>query len=312
MKINTKKFGGLKYYVYICPNQLKIYTMSNVNELIQNELRQNPKTDRKALAEKYNVNIFKVSANFTTLIRKGEITNEKEIKLPIEKKLKKVVDTIDKLTSSYEQAKKKGNTYTNHGGENKDKARNVMVKHIVDSAVEGIVPTLPNTEWEIEKRINTQLSGIEFLGVERERDTFNKMRTNLRKIKDELKANTYFGNIGDVLYGKLENTYAHLILDYCGNLATISKEIEYSINNDIVKIGGIMAITFAKPIRGIDKQSDKLRQLGAINNTDERCQSDKSVEAYFYKISGWNYQVLEFFYYQDTYPMTLVILKRMK
>jgi hypothetical protein len=280
-----------------------------LNVLIQNELIANPTINRDELAKKHDTTSNKVRANFITLIRQGKIESQKP-KKAID--LSELIKDINKVTTVYEQAKKKGNTYTNHGGENKDKARNIMVKHIVDSAVEGIVPTLPNTEWVIEQRINEQLSGVEFLGVERERDTFNKMRTNLRKMKGQLKANTYFGNIGDVLYGKLENAYAHLILDYCGNLATISKELEYAIINDIIKLGGIMAITFAKPIRGVDMQSEKLRQLGAINNTDERCQSDKSVEAYFHKITGWNYQVMEFFYYQDTYPMTLVILKRIK
>jgi hypothetical protein len=280
-----------------------------LNVLIQNELLANPKIDRHELAKKYNTTYYKVRANFITLISQGKIESETPKK---DVNLSDILKDINKVTTSYEKSKKKGNTYTNHDGENKDKARNVMVKYIVDSAVEGIVPTLPNTEWVIEQRINEQLSGVEFLGVERERNTFNKMRTNLRKMKNKLKANTYFGNIGDVLYGKLENTYAHLILDYCGNLATISKELEYAIINDIIKLNGIMAITFAKPIRGVDMQSDKLRQLGAINNTDERCQSDKSVEAYFHKITGWNYQVMEFFYYQDSYPMTLVILKRIK
>lgn len=287
--------------------------MQNINEVIQERLIANPKLDRKELAIELNTTNNIVRANFISLVSRKIIVNHNTIK-KVNKAIKSIDSVFEVLKQAKKQTKKDTNTYVNHNGVGKAEARNIMVNRIVDSGVSGIVPTLPNTEWVIEQAINNQLSGVEFLGVERKKTTFNTMRTNLRNIKKDtnIKGETYFGNIGDVLYGKLENTYAHLILDYCGNLATISKELEYCVNNDVMKLNGIMAVTFAKPIRGVDFQSDKLRQLGAINNTDDRCQSDRSVEAYFYKICGWNYQVVEFFYYQDTYPMTLVIIKRIK
>jgi hypothetical protein len=109
-----------------------------------------------------------------------------------------------------------------------------------------------------------------------------------------------------------------LILDYCGHLSTFSKEIEYVINNDILKLFGIMAITFGKPLRGLDSQTAKIKGLAPINNGDERCVSDRGIENYFAKITGWNYEVKEIFYYSDKkesgkgYPMTLVIIQRIK
>lgn len=269
---------------------------------IRNYVLKNHKSmTTSEMALKLNVDNIKVGACYANLKRNKIINCD----------IKKEVSIIDKMASVYELAKKtNANTYTNHNGENKEKARNKMANYVIGSGIIGIVPTLPNTEWVIEQKIDSKLRGVEFLGVECNEPTFNIMKTNLRTTK--LKAKTHFGFIGELMYGKLENTYAHLILDYCGMLPTMSKEIEYAINNDIIKIGGFMAITFAKPIRGTDIQSEKIKSLSAINNTDDRCVSDKGVEAYFNKVTGWNYQVVEFFYYQDTYPMTLVMIKRIK
>lgn len=120
------------------------------------------------------------------------------------------------------------------------------------------------------------------------------------------------GDISNVIYGKNEGSYGHLILDYCGNLVTIKKEVEYAIQNNVLAVNGVMAITFSKPIRGIDNESLKLLGLAPINNTDTRCASDRAIEAYFNKVTGFTHQIEEFFYYMDTYPMTLVIIKRVK
>jgi len=65
-------------------------------------------------------------------------------------------------------------------------------------------------------------------------------------------------------------------------------------------------------------QTNKIKSLAPINNGDERCVSDRGIENYFAKITGWNYEVSEIFYYSDKkengkgYPMTLVIIKRLK
>lgn len=278
----------------------------SINQKIQKELLANPSIDTFKLSEKYNVSSTLIGANRRGLVTKG-LLNRSDINKAIETSISK----LNKVSSAYEKAKKTSlNTYSNHNGENKEVARTKMSNYIVDSGVVGLIPTLPNTTWAIEQKIEAQTKGNEFIGVECNEPTFKKMKLTLKKLK--LNATTVLGYIGGLLYGKLENTYAHLILDYCGNLATISKEVEYSINNDIVKVGGIMAITFSKPIRGTDSQSEKLKGLACINNSDDRCLSDRGVEAYFNKITGWNYQVMEFFYYQDTYPMTLVIIKRIK
>lgn len=231
-------------------------------------------------------------------------------------KVKKSVVVKAKKSSKMDSINKPirdGNNFSNHSGQNKAKARTKMANYIIDSGVVGTIPTLPNEEWVIEQMINKAIPTNTFLGVESNPNTFKIMKSNLRKLKGiGLKASTHEGLINEVIFGKHENSYAHLILDYCGNLATVTKELEYVIDNDVLMKDGIMALTFSKPIRGTDSESMKLKKLACINNSDDRCESDRAIEGYLHKISGKNHEVMEFFYYQDTYPMVLVIIKRIK
>lgn len=254
---------------------------------IREELLQNPNADRAKLAIKYGVNLRNVGAVYASINRrKNEKTKKK---------------------------KGKTNTYTNHNGINKEQARNIMINHIIYSGVKGSILTLPNTTWAIEQKINKAVKGISFLAVENNKETFLAMRKAGKKLS--LNFNSYFGNISDFIYGKTENTYAHLLLDYCGELPKICKEVEYAINSNIVSIGGVIAITFTKQIRGSKNSllGEKILSLVAKNNNDKRCETERAAEAYFNKITPWNYQILEFNYYQDKghTPMALVIIKRL-
>jgi DNA-binding Lrp family transcriptional regulator len=272
---------------------------ANQKEAIKAAIIANPTIDRAELAEKQKVSLREVGAMYASLRRYGIITAVEAIKEP--KKLGR-------------KPKDDKNTYKNETGANKAIAREKMANIIIKSGVSGIIPTLPNTNWAIELMINKAINSNSFLGVERNPITYKKMRSKLKELKksDNLFGATHLGNISEVIYGKNEGSYAHMILDYCGNLVTIKKELEYSIQNNVLAVGGVMAITFAKPIRGTDAESLKLLDLAVENNTDNRCASDKAIEAYFQKITGFTHKVVEFFYYQDTYPMTLVLIKRTK
>ena len=119
-----------------------------------------------------------------------------------------------------------------------------------------------------------------------------------------------------MIYGYDSDSYAHLLLDYCGNLPTFAKEIEHVINNDIVKVGGIIAVTTRKANRfGKGDSFEYIRALGNTKNNniyDKRCNTERENESYFYSIIGKNYRILEFFYYQDESAMMLTIIKRIK
>lgn len=273
------------------------------NEVIQKFIIKNyKKMDTYEMANKLGVKPFRVAGNKAALTRLKKIGTDGKIAV-FGKKAKQLT----------EKPKVEKNTYKNHNGVNKSIARDKMADIIIKSGVSGIVPCLPNKDWTIERMIHDKTQCNTYLGVEREKETYNVMRSTLQDLKSiNFFGATHFGNISEVIFGKYENSYAHMILDYCGNLRTIQKELEYSLQHNLLMVNGVMAVTFAKPIRGVDSESLRLLDLAPIHNADNRCESDKAIEAYFQKITGFTHKVVEFFYYQDTYPMTLVLIQRVK
>jgi hypothetical protein len=211
------------------------------------------------------------------------------------------------------------NSYNNVKGVNKEIARNKMAKYIVDSNVEGLVPTLCHIDAIIEKKILAHNENYEFLGIERDLETFKALEETIKRENLPIKA--YKGDFSDKIYGAKENQYAHIIGDYCGELPTFASEVEYAVANKIVKVGGIMALTFGKPIRSKCLKSESIFKLGAFITNDDtviRSQSDKAIEGYFQRLIGFNFDLVEIFNYHDDkgkgkgYPMVLIILKRIR
>jgi len=261
-------------------------TTTATKKAIKNELIANPKANRAELALKYGVDLRNVGAVYASIKR-----------------------YFDKA-----KFKKGNNNYSNHEGIKKEAARTRMANHVIDSGVIGNILTLPNTDWVIEQKILKSVKGVSFTAVECVRETFLEMRRKAKKLN--LIFTAHFGMVSELIYGKSENSYAHLILDYCGELPKIAKEVEYAINNNIVAVRGIIAVTFVKQVRGSKNtlMGEKIMGLATANNNDFRSDSERSAEAFFHKITGWNYEIKEFFYYKDSghTPMALVIIKRIR
>jgi hypothetical protein len=281
-------------------------------EEIKDFIVNNKEKNVNEIANLLNVPMPTIRANRAWLVQRNIV----EPIVPKKNKTQeeKINETIKKVDSIFAKIKKTSkNTYTNQDGVKKSDARERMVQPIVDSGVFGVIASLPNEEWIIEQMIDSKVKGNSFIGVERDFATFKIMKSKFKQLKKSgFLGLAVHGQISSLIYGKNENSFAHLILDYCGNLVTIKKEIEYAIQNNILSLNGIMAITFSKPIRGIDSESLKLLELAPINNSDARCDSDRAIEAYFNKVTGFTHKIVEIFYYRDTYPMTLVIIKRIK
>jgi hypothetical protein len=203
--------------------------------------------------------------------------------------------------------------YNNADGENKKEERNIIAEYIANSGVVGLIPSLPHITWEIERKINNLVEGNHFIGVNRVVDTFNQSKSYVKE--NGLKNCTpYNGSMADLIYDKDADTFAHYILDYCCQLPTAMKQVEYIFHNDLVVVNGLLLMTFGLPIRG-GKYADKIKEFSNYNNnneSDNRGLSDKALENYFINLVGKNYKILDFHYYQDTYPMVLVVVKRMR
>ena len=203
--------------------------------------------------------------------------------------------------------------YNNVDGEKKKEARDIMVNYIAESGVIGLIPSLPFTTWDIECQINDKVLGNHFIGVNRVVDTYNKSKSYLKE-NDIRNCTPYNGSMSDLIYDKDTDTFAHYILDYCCQLPTAMKQVEYIFHNDLVVVNGYIMMTFGLPIRS-GKYADRIKNFSNYENnneSDDRGLSDKALENYFINLVGKNYKIMKFHYYQDTYPMVLVAIKRIK
>jgi hypothetical protein len=268
---------------------------------LQNYIIKNyGKITNKEIAENRKIDVRKLAGQITALKRKGLLSGEAKAEVKGKKVNHKLPNTVT-------------NTYSNANGKNKETARNKMVTGVHESGLTGTILTLPHVACTIEKKILTNNNGYNFIGCELDKTTYNGMRQTIRR--ERLPIEPHHGKISDMIYGVEENTYAHLILDYCGTIPTFAKEIQYAINNDIVKVGGTIAVTVTK--RGNSDPNNVVKKLANIttNNTkDERGEVEKGIEAFFHKVTGWNYIIQEFFTYQDKgkAPMMLIRIKRVK
>ena len=207
------------------------------------------------------------------------------------------------------------NTYANHKGFKKDIARNKWVKYIIESGLSGNLISLMNTEVSGEREILNALPDMKITGVECHKPTLNNLRQVIRKAN--LPIETKFGFVQEFMYGVDSDHYAHMILDYCSCLTEMTKELEYTINNNLVQVGGYIALTVYKSIR--HPNTDKGKFLLSLAETktnvgiyDNITTSDRVNEIYIQKLLGFNYQLVEVFNYTDTSPMTLFMIKRIK
>ena len=276
------------------------------------------------ICDELKINLKKLVANRLAL---GGVVAENGFiqldKVKAKKVIKNHLDTISKLqkkiknSASVEQEKKivkEKNTYTNHDGVYKQQARDKMVNAIVqvDSPM-GVIPTLPSYTGKLEMQILESVGrGFEFIGCERDFDTFHKLVNTIAentKLRKFLKPR--FCEIGEVIFNAKTDEFAHLILDYCGTINSFHKEIEYAIQNDLVKPNGTISITLSK--NGIGNNAgivgELLRQFPKGCFGDDK-ETEMGVKLFINKVMKPNYKVETFFNYYDSSPMMLIIIRR--
>ncbi len=205
--------------------------------------------------------------------------------------------------------------YKNGNGFYKAQAKEKMQNHIIATNIQGHIGTLTNLFIDMETAIFKAMPSCYFTAVEKELPIFEQMK---EKFKNSGLPITYVNDwFSKILYGKDENSYAHLIMDYCADLPTVAKELEYTVDRNLVGVGGIIALTTNKTNRnGSGEMWDYITSLSdeaTINRSkDNRCKTEIENERFLYSILGRNYKILEVFSYTDTYPMTLTIIKRIK
>lgn len=219
--------------------------------------------------------------------------------------------TLDKANNLYKVIQDK---FKNKGGLEKQKAREVMVNWIANSNTKkGKILTLPCSDWNIEKMVNENVSKkFSYVACERDVETLVKMtqKMHLYGVKNEV----YHGNIGDKMLSASENEYEHIIADYCGGLHLVKKELMYACTNNIVKVGGTIAVTLFKA-RNENSMVSKLNQFKSDMTGSYVRQNDNesAIKMFFHSLASiTDFEVVQEFCYGDTSPMILIVLKRTK
>ena len=223
-----------------------------------------------------------------------------------------------RIWSNKEKTTTRKNTngvYSNGEGVCKQQAREKIINCITETGLrKGKVLSLPFKTCELELQINRTIHNrFNYIACERSEDYYYEMLETIAK--QRLNMNTYLGEIKDKIYEAKENEYTHLILDYCGQLSSAQEEIKHAIKNNIVSVGGIIAVTLCKRGSLTGKIGAKMEGLPSNYFGDEIGEENKHITAarlYFADFIGTNYVMPVFFEYQDDgkAPMMLIILKR--
>lgn len=198
-----------------------------------------------------------------------------------------------------------GKEFTNYHGEGKDNARNFICKNIKESGVLfGNVMCLPAAYCLLELKIHNEVSNLfTYIACERLQKTFVKMVQTIKK--NNLLMFSRLGDLRSAIYSAAENSYSHILLDYCGILTTFKEEILYITRKNIVRVGGTIITT-------VEKARDKriIVGMGIKKETKNMSKTERSIKKFFRSIDG--YEMVDTFQYDDSSPMMVVVLKRIK
>ena len=290
---------------------MKTLTQNSVRQTIQN----NPNLTNKELSQMLGCTTQKVSANKIALNKQ---VNKQATSFDI---LKKIEADISKVKKEVKKNKKSitklTNTYVNSGGVNKEIARNKMVDYVLNSKLSGKILSLPFSTWTIEKKILNKSNSYNFLGVERDKNTFKDMRKAIRGT--QLPFEVFNGDVNQKIYGTKRESYSHMILDYCGTLNTIVHELEYAIERELLQVGGMMFITMTRTLRKI-AHNERLNDFASlVDNSDRNVMSDMVIKGFFFNAIGKNHRIKEVFHYSDVKPngnegakMVMYVIERIK
>jgi len=280
----------------------------------------------KEMATLLQVKGATIGANFSILKMADKITSTDEIE-------RDLVATYNKIFKREQKRylETKFNSFSNSDGVEKSKARVIIMRAIMKGVNKGTILSLPFHTCTLEALINSQNELFDFIGCEIDSKTFIAMENKIAHTNLPIKA--YEGTIGSQIENATANTFAHLMLDYCGTINTFHKEIELGMKKNIMQVGGAMCVTVSKEGRqnNIGKLGEILSQFP--KGTFEGLETELATKLYFRDLvrDNPNYELETIFNYQDVkkdengqpimrknntpskkMPMMLFIIRRVK
>jgi len=203
--------------------------------------------------------------------------------------------------------------YTNSKGIGKERVRNRVNNLILRSKVDNpLILTLPGEYWIWEKSLLSVLPSAKFVGVERDSRIVKNTVLNSVDIITSISA-IYNEPLSNILHSSLENSFSHIIMDYCCTINTVIDEISYTIDNNLVMRDGIISITLSKmniqPNTIINDVASRLPAdiLGFVGS--ESSVATKLLISDII-INNPEYILIDVLEYRDTSAMIVFIIKR--
>ena len=278
--------------------------MKTAKEIQQFILNNHEVMSNVEMAQILDETVKRVGMNYATLSGRG-LVPLKVIKNNVDVQINKLNKLTNKLTTKVET------DFKNISGDEKDKARKLMVKTIKESERSPKpILTLPFEDCLIEQKLLSEVSKkFTFLGCERKSPVYNKMLMTIAN--NNLPINTYKGLIGDKIKEATTNQYSHLLLDYCGQLGTAHVDINHAISFDIVEVGGTIAITLNKRITpGTESIYELMEKLNPQTTTSEDTRTEHALRTFINRVGGFKYSIEDVLSYYDTSSMILMIVRR--
>jgi len=255
---------------------------------LQNFIVENPTLTNEEIAKKFETTKRIVWANRGAM--KSALTRaNKESSNPIENKKAY-------MRAYYLRNKKevKIKTFPHEKSVNKEiKYRDLVIKAIDKSTLRsGNIIGLPAEQFKTEQRIYNEIStNFNFFGVEKKDSVYYELLKNLGKNK--FKMVVYPTELENILKSTTENSIAHLIADYCGQLHTYEKELTDAVKRNIVMIDGIIAITINKRITGAENHKfyDEMISLNETEVFNDSCKVEKAFNVFLQRLCGFNYRL---------------------
>lgn len=261
-----------------------INSLSPVKKRIATYLSQGltPELVAKKIAKENDSNLSTIKAYVTMVV---ELAKAKKVELAKKEKPisnKKVCDKETKVPYSFDPKKNKG----------KIKVHNRLIEEVLDSKIKsGLVLTLSWIKCIVETELNKTLKGLEFLSCEKDENTFNLLRSEIKARKLKFMNSPIMCEIGQIIRVSGKDTFAHLFLDYCGRYNSFKEEITIAIERKIVQVDGVIWVTLSRPY-----ETGTLERLKALVK----------------KAGGDDYKIEFAWDYRDGMGMSTVIIRRIK
>lgn len=260
---------------------------------LQEFIVKNPTLTNEEIANKFNITKRTVWANRGAM--KSALTRANNTSANVSADKKAYMKAYYLLNKAKKEAKAIDvSTFPHQESVNKEvKYRDLVVGAINKSTLRsGSIIGLPADKFKTEQRIFNEVStNFKFFGVEKEDDVYYELLENLGKAK--FKMVVYPTQLENILNGAEENSIAHLIADYCGQLHTYQKELTNAVKNNIVMVDGIIAITINKRITGAENHKfyDEMISLNETDVFNESCKVEKAFNVFLQRLCGFNYKL---------------------